>query len=147
MERLVCCCRADWGRHEGVSSKDRRRNGAKAGARSVDLCDAALFGGITSEVATLSHRAGVRDKVGDNTWEMETLARGTRGDWLERGRSSSRGGYLLDRIVAEVADDAKMPFLLRGNHGGRGWAEARVSEDGVDTVFKDAASTLSPTRK
>jgi len=82
VDRLVAGRRTDWGRHERVSSKDRRGSGAEAGAWSMDLCDAALFRGITSKEAALSHRTNTGAEAGDNAGELETLVGGVRGGWL-----------------------------------------------------------------
>jgi len=106
MDRLVACGRTDWGRHERVSSKDRGGGGAEAGAWSIDLCDAALFGGIASKEAALSHCTNAGAEAGDNVRELETLVGGVRSGWLGRGV-----------VVAGGASSTRTRFKLGRSHG------------------------------
>lgn len=106
MDRLVAGRRTDWGRHERISSKDRGCGRAEAGAWSVGLCDAALFGGITSKEAALSRRANAGAEAGDNVGELETLVGGVGGGWLGRGV-----------VVAGGAGSTRTRFKLGRSHG------------------------------
>lgn len=122
VERLVDGRRADRRRHERISSdytggNDRGRFGAESGAWSIALYDTALFGGIASEEAALNGRANTRAEVGDNVRELETLIGSAGGEWLGGGRSGRGGGYLLDRVVAGIANDVRTLFMLGRSHG------------------------------
>ena len=123
MERWVDGRSANWGRHERISSNDRTddrgRLGAEAGAWSTALDDAALFGGIASKEVALDRRANAGGEVGDNVRKMETLVGGARGDGLGGGRIGRGDGYLLDRIVAEVASEVGTLFMVGSSHGTR----------------------------
>lgn len=118
MVRLITGRRAERGRHEGISSKGRE--GAEAGARSICLCDTALFRGITGEEAALNCRTIGGGKVGGNAWEMETFVGSARCSWLGR-RSGSGDDYFLSKITAGVAGCGKaLLFLVRRSHKDRG---------------------------
>ena len=118
MDGLVDGRRADWRRHERISSDDGGSGRAEAGARSIELCDAALFRGISSEETALSCSASAGGaKVGDNVREMEALGGTVRGDLLGKGKGGGGGCDLLDRVIAEGANDARTLLMLGRSHG------------------------------
>ena len=106
MDGLVAGRGPDWGRHERISSKDRGSGGAEAGAWSIDLCDAALFGDIAGKEAALSCRTDAGAEVGDNVRKMETLVGGVGGGRL--------GGRI---VVAGGAGSTRTRFKLGRSHG------------------------------
>ena len=117
MERLIDRRLADRRGHVRIPSNDGGGDRADARARSICLCNAALFRDIPGKVATLNPRTRAGSEVCTNTREMETLVGGARSDWLGRGRSGRRNSYILDRITAKVRDDARTLFLVGRSHG------------------------------
>ena len=109
--------RANRRRHEGIPGNDRRGLGANAGAWPIEPCDAALFRGITSEVAALNRGAIARVKAHGKIWKLHTLESIAGGDGLRRRRSGSRSSDLLDEVVAEVANGGRTLFLVGRSHG------------------------------
>ena len=101
-----------------------------------------MFGAIASEEVALNRRANAGAKVGDNVWEMEALVGSARGDC--RGMVGRGAGYLLDRVVAEIAGEVRTLFMFGRSHG-TGMGRSTSDRGGDRYVFKDATSPLSPT--